>query len=154
MPVPPGYEDKVIHGHLKAGAIDIMASEGMPGVQVSFGDNVHLSIQGSDLAKMTQIFNGLSAGGRVSMPLQLQFWGDTFGSFTDRFGVHWNVNVTKRPQPRRPAGRKSASPKRGRGSRKTARKSASPKRARGSRKTARRSASPKRARGSRKTTRR
>lgn len=131
IPVPPGYEDKIIHGHLKAGTIDIMASEGMPGAQVSFGENVDLSLQGSDLAKLTKIFNGLSAGGRVTMPLEKQFWGDTYGQFTDKFGIHWSVNVTKAQPPRRRSARKSASSKRG------GRRPASPRRGRGSRKTAR-----------------
>ena len=95
MPVPPGYEDKIIHGHLQADDLVIMASEGRPGEQVSFGDNVHLSLQGADEAKLSGIFNSLSEGGKVTMPLAKQFWGDTFGSFTDKFGVHWQVNIVK-----------------------------------------------------------
>jgi PhnB protein len=28
------------------------------------------------------------------MPLEKQFRGDTFGMLTDRFGVHWMVNIS------------------------------------------------------------
>lgn len=27
------------------------------------------------------------------MPLEKQVWGDTFGNFVDRFGIHWLVNI-------------------------------------------------------------
>lgn len=95
MPVPAGYEDKIIHARLDSDAIVIMGSEGQPGTNVGFGDNVHLSISGSDEPKLTRWFKGLSDGGNVTMPLAKQFWGDTYGQLTDRFGVHWMVNITK-----------------------------------------------------------
>lgn len=28
------------------------------------------------------------------MPLAKQFWGDTFGMLTDKFGIHWMVNIS------------------------------------------------------------
>lgn len=91
---PPGYEDKIIHARLEADGIVIMASEGQPGANVVFGNNVHLSLHGSDEPKLNRLFKELSAGGEVTMPLEKQFWGDTYGSFTDKFGVHWQVNIT------------------------------------------------------------
>jgi PhnB protein len=33
----------------------------------------------------------MSAGGRVTVPFETQFWGDHYGNFTDRFGVQWAV---------------------------------------------------------------
>jgi len=95
MPVPPGYEDKIIHARLDADGIVIMASEGQPGRKVDFGDNVNLSLNGSDEPRLTRVFNELSEGGKVTMALAKQFWGDTYGQFTDKFGVHWQVNITK-----------------------------------------------------------
>ena len=49
---------------------------------------------GDDDAKLTEYFNKLSEGGHVDMPLAKQFWGDTFGQLTDKFGMHWMVNIT------------------------------------------------------------
>ncbi|KAA6334727.1 hypothetical protein EZS27_016986 [termite gut metagenome] len=43
-------------------------------------------------AEATRIFNALSAGGKVSMPLEKTFWGALFGMFTDKFDVNWMVN--------------------------------------------------------------
>ncbi len=83
-----------LHAALTSNGITLFASDGRPDVKVVFGDNVHLSLQGSDSEKLTGYFNGLSAGGQVDMPLAKQFWGDTFGMLTDKFGVHWMVNIT------------------------------------------------------------
>jgi len=62
--------------------------------EVIVGDNVHLSMQGDDSTRLTNAFNGLAAGGHVNMPLAKQFWGDAFGMLTDKFDVHWMVNIT------------------------------------------------------------
>jgi PhnB protein len=56
---------------------------------------VSLSLQSTDLDGMTKAFDALGEGGNVTMPMEAQFWGDTFGMLTDRFGVHWMVNVAK-----------------------------------------------------------
>ncbi len=34
----------------------------------------------------------LSAGGKVTIPLQDMFWGAYFGSCPDRFGINWMIN--------------------------------------------------------------
>ena len=89
------YKDKLIHAKLEADEMTLMASDGMEGRELVFGDNVSLSLSGSDKAKLTEVFNGLAEGGKVTMPLEEQFWGDTFGMVDDKFGVHWMVNITK-----------------------------------------------------------
>ena len=40
-----------------------------------------------------RLFQGLSAGGKVEMPMQDMFWGAYWGNFTDRFGTKWMINV-------------------------------------------------------------
>ena len=89
-------KDLTLHAALTSDAIALYASDGRPGVPVIFGDNVHLSLQGNDSEKLRGYFEGLSAGGGVDMPLDKQFWGDIFGMLTDKFGVHWMVNITAR----------------------------------------------------------
>jgi PhnB protein len=56
-----------------------------------------LSLNGSDEAKLTKIFNALAEGGKTTMPLAKQFWGDTFGMVTDKYGVDWMVNIGAQP---------------------------------------------------------
>jgi PhnB protein len=70
------YKDKVMHGVLKSETITVMASDGMPGKKVVFGDSVNCSLAGEDGLSLTKFFNGLSEGGNVTIPLEKQVWGD------------------------------------------------------------------------------
>jgi PhnB protein len=98
MAKSPEDKDRIVHATLKSEALSLMASDTMPTAQARFGDNVHMSLSGQDMYRLTEIFNGLAQGGKVDMPLAKQFWGDTFGMLTDKFGVHWMVNITSQPQ--------------------------------------------------------
>jgi PhnB protein len=89
----PKDKDLIVHAALKSGAVVIMASDA-PSTHVTAGSNVRLSLQGQDAEGLTDIFNKLSQGGEVEMPLAKQFWGDTFGMLTDKFGIHWMVNIS------------------------------------------------------------
>lgn len=100
MAQKPEGNDLIIHAALKNAGLTFMASDAMPSRQAKVGDNVHLSISGSDAERLTEVFNGLSQGGRVDTPLAKQFWGDAFGQLTDKFGIHWMVNITAQPSSR------------------------------------------------------
>jgi PhnB protein len=54
--------------------------------------NIALAIGLADEAKAHDVFNKLSAGGNVTMPLEKQFWGALFGQFTDKYGIDWMIN--------------------------------------------------------------
>lgn len=92
--LPEDYKDKIMHAALETPDLMLMASEGMPGGKVNFGDNVSLSLAGVESEKLTGYFTKLSEGGTVTMPLEKQVWGDTFGMLTDKFGIHWMVNIS------------------------------------------------------------
>ncbi len=89
----PKDKDLIVHATLKSDSGILMASDTMPERPATTGDNVHLSLTGQDGKKLTDVFNKLASGGKVDMPLAKQFWGDTFGMLTDKFGVHWMVNI-------------------------------------------------------------
>jgi PhnB protein len=42
---------------------------------------------------MRKIFDQLGEGGVVRTPLEKMFWGDLFGTLTDRFGVDWMMDI-------------------------------------------------------------
>jgi PhnB protein len=98
MAKSPKDEKRIIHADLQNGDLSFMASDTMPGQKADFGNNVHMSISGQDRDGLARIFNGLAKGGKVDMPLAKQFWGDTYGALTDRFGVHWMVNIGQAQQ--------------------------------------------------------
>ena len=56
------------------------------------GNNISISINTASEEEATKIFNGLSAGGKIIMPLEKTFWGAYFGMFADKFGIGWMVN--------------------------------------------------------------
>ncbi len=56
------------------------------------GNNFSISINADSKEEADKLFNGLSADGQVSMPMNQSFWGAYFGIFTDKFGVKWMVN--------------------------------------------------------------
>jgi PhnB protein len=89
-------KNRTIHADLKNDRLSFMASDGQPGVEVQFGNNIHMSLVGTDEAELTSYFNKLAEGGTVTMPLAKQFWGDTFGMLTDKFGVHWMINISSK----------------------------------------------------------
>ncbi|WP_310528315.1 VOC family protein [Nocardioides sp.] len=67
------------------------APEGM--VEVTYGNNISVSLSGDDTEALTGYFNGLAEGGKIAMPLELQGWGDVFGQIVDKFGISWLVNI-------------------------------------------------------------
>ena len=82
-------ELKITGGHILMGTD---APESM-GFQVNMGNNIHINLEPDTKEEAIKLFEGLSAGGKISMELQDTFWGAFFGSFTDKFGVHWMLNV-------------------------------------------------------------
>ena len=59
------------------------------------GNNVAISINTDSKENADRIFNGLSEGGKVTMPMDNTFWGDYFGMFTDKFGINWMISFNE-----------------------------------------------------------
>lgn len=93
MDVPPSQQDKLMHVALPIGATMLMGSDWSAhlGPMVR-GNSFAVSINTDTKAEAERLFNGLSAGGKVTMPLAEQFWGAVFGMMTDKFGIQWMVN--------------------------------------------------------------
>ena len=87
----PSKKDWIIHANLSGGDAKLMASDSEEASNKAA--KVELSLGGTDEAKMRKIFDALSDGGNVKMPLEKQFWGDVYGTFTDKFGIDWSMNI-------------------------------------------------------------
>ena len=64
----------------------------------SQGNNFSISINTDTKEEADRLFNGLSAGGTATMPMNKTFWGDYFGMFTDKFGINWMVSFSEAKQ--------------------------------------------------------
>ena len=71
-----------------------MASDFM-GTATVTGNNIALCINCSSDEEINVFFNNLAVGGKINEPLQQSFWGATFGSLTDKFGINWMFNHSK-----------------------------------------------------------
>lgn len=56
------------------------------------GNNFSASINTNSTANADSLFNGLSAGGKITMPMGQTFWGSYFGMLTDQFGLNWMIS--------------------------------------------------------------
>jgi PhnB protein len=96
--IPEAAKDKIMHIALKISPSTILmgtdAIESM-GHHLTAGNNVHILLQTDSKKEADQIFNSLSMGGKIAMPMSDQFWGDYYGSFSDKFGVYWMISFTK-----------------------------------------------------------
>lgn len=98
-PMKKGDKNLVMHvglpilgGHMLMGTD---APESM-GFKVNFGNNVYINLEPDTRAETDKLFKALSEGGKVEIPLQEMFWGDYFGSLTDKFGVQWMFNCASK----------------------------------------------------------
>lgn len=86
--------DGVMHISLPVGDSILMGSDVPPGMgEVHFGSHCYVYLDRDTPDDGKRVFDELSDGGAVEMPFGLQFWGDYYGSLTDRYGVKWMVGV-------------------------------------------------------------
>jgi uncharacterized glyoxalase superfamily protein PhnB/uncharacterized protein YndB with AHSA1/START domain len=85
-------ELQILGGHILM-ATD--APESM-GLKVNAGNNMHINIEPETREETKRLFDGLSAGGNITMPLQDMFWGAYYGSCTDKYGINWMLNFSNK----------------------------------------------------------
>lgn len=92
--------NKIMHIALPLGGGTVLMGTDVGGNMepTIMGTNFSISISPESEEEAHRLFDGLSAGGQVAMPLQKQFWGDTFGWFTDKFGIKWMMNYSEKKE--------------------------------------------------------
>ena len=98
-PLPEADKNLVMHVELKILAGHSLMGSDAPeshGFKVVKGNNVHINLQPDTRKETERLFKALSEGGKVTMELQDMFWGDYFGSCTDKFGVNWMFNCAEK----------------------------------------------------------
>ncbi len=99
--IPEGEQDRIMHIALPIGGGNaLMATDALDsmGQKVTMGNNFYICLAPESKEEADRLFNGLSAEGKVEMPLQEMFWGAYYGSFADKFGVQWMVNYRNSEQ--------------------------------------------------------
>ncbi|KAF0197168.1 MAG: hypothetical protein FD169_527 [Bacillota bacterium] len=69
-----------------------MFSDAFPGMPFTVGNNISLSFVSDNSDEIRTVFNTLSESGTVDKELQETFWSKCYGSYTDKFGITWQLN--------------------------------------------------------------
>jgi PhnB protein len=81
----------ILGGHIISGT-DALESHGHKWIP---GNNMHLTLEPDSKEETERLYNALSEGGTIEMPLQNMFWGSLYGSWTDKYGIRWMINYTE-----------------------------------------------------------
>jgi len=94
-PLSDADKNLIIHAELTIlGGHALMATDAPEsmGFHVEYGNNMHINIEPESREETTRLFDELSEGGHINMPLEDMFWGAYYGSFTDKYGINWMLN--------------------------------------------------------------
>ncbi len=92
--VSPDEENKIMHIALPIGKNTLMGND-VPEFMGRTNENENrskIAISAESREEAERLFNGLSAGGNVEMPIAESPWGSYFGMFRDKYGIEWMVN--------------------------------------------------------------
>jgi PhnB protein len=90
-------QEKMIHISLKLSpSTTLMASDMLSkdGDALKLGNNFHICLQADNEKEADKLFQALSSGGKIEMPMNKTFWGAYFGMCQDKFGLLWMINFT------------------------------------------------------------
>ncbi len=88
-------DGKLVHARLKIGDSIVMLSDEFPGSDMkspaSLGTStVTMHVYTKDVDKLW--LQAVSAGARVVLPLDNQYWGERYGQLADPFGHRWSIS--------------------------------------------------------------
>lgn len=99
LPLPENEKNMVMHVALPMlGGVELMGTDALEsmGHSVKFGNNISINLEPDTREETDKLYTALVEDGTADMPLQVMFWGDYFGSLTDKFGVKWMFNCTEK----------------------------------------------------------
>ncbi len=94
FPVDEKDANKIMHIALPIGNNTLMAND-VPSNMGNVNENENrskISIAAQSREEANKLFNGLSEGGTVEMPIQDSPWGSYFGMFRDKYGIEWMID--------------------------------------------------------------
>ena len=94
FPVAENEANKIMHIALPIGKSILMAND-VPEIMGRTNENENRSkivISAESREEADKLFNGLSVGGQIEMPIEESPWGTYFGMFRDKYGIEWMVD--------------------------------------------------------------
>jgi PhnB protein len=100
FPIAEKEANKIMHIALPIGKNTLMGNdvpESMGRVNES-ENRSKISISAESREEADKLFNGLSAGGNIEIPIADSPWGSYFAMFRDKFGIEWMVDFAQNIQ--------------------------------------------------------
>lgn len=96
MPVAEEDREKILHVSLPIGKNILMGSDVASNQEppAKYGNHIQMTLSIPDQEEGRRVFEALSEGGQVFMPLQQTFWSPLFGMLIDRYGIPWMVDCS------------------------------------------------------------
>lgn len=94
--LPEKEANKIMHIALPIGSNLLMAND-VPESMGRVNENENrskISVSAESREEADKLFNGLSAGGAIEMPITDSPWGSYFGMFRDKYGIEWMVEFS------------------------------------------------------------
>lgn len=95
MPIAEKDENKIMHIALPIGKSNVLMANDVPEFMGKVNEEEHRSkivISAESKEEADHLFNGLSAGGKIEVPIADSPWGSYFGMFRDKYGIEWMVD--------------------------------------------------------------
>ena len=93
FPIAEKDENKIMHIALPIGSSMLMAND-VPDFMGKVNERENrskISVRTGSKEEAEKLFNGLSAGGEVEVPLDESAGGSCYGMFRDKYGIEWIV---------------------------------------------------------------
>ena len=94
FPIAENEANKIMHIALPIGKSNVLMASDVPDKMGKVNENENrskISISAESKEEADQLYNGLSEGGKVEMPIGDSPWGSYFGMFRDKYGIEWMV---------------------------------------------------------------
>ena len=91
----------IIHAELTILGNHVLMATDAPesmGFKLESGNNMHINVEPGSREETKRLFDALSEGGNVTMPLEDMFFGAYFGSLTDKYGINWMFHWAGKPE--------------------------------------------------------
>ncbi len=94
FPVADADAEKIMRIALPISKNDVLFANDVPSFMGKLNENENrskISISAESKEEANRLFDGLSAGGQVEVPMSDSPWGSYFGMFRDKYGIEWMV---------------------------------------------------------------
>ena len=94
-PISERDANRIMHIALPIGKNNVLMASDVPEILGQVNENENrskISISAESKEEADKLFNGLSAGGKIEMPIANSPWGSYFGMFRDKYGIEWMVD--------------------------------------------------------------